>query len=125
MNRQQASEKRRFHRVGHDAGATLSDQARSWTCTVEDLSLKGCMLRLASAWTVDPDRTYHLDILLAADIHIAMDVVPAHQEGLLAGFRCVGIDAESIGQLRRLVELNLGDSAILERDLKALIGRAG
>ncbi|HXK57002.1 MAG TPA: PilZ domain-containing protein, partial [Gammaproteobacteria bacterium] len=36
------------------------------------------------------------------------------------GLRCVSIDMESIGHLRRLVELNLGDAELLHRDLESL-----
>jgi hypothetical protein len=113
-------DKRRFHRVGHDARATLTAHAQASTCTVEDLSLKGCMVKLAEAWQVDPQQQYHLSIHLTYSIHIDMEVVLAHQEGVHAGFRCVSIDADSATKLRRLVELNLGDSALLERDLHEL-----
>jgi hypothetical protein len=114
------TEKRHFHRVGHDARATLSEGANTWPCTVEDLSLKGCMVKLGDEWEVVPERTYRLSIHLTYAIHIEMDVRLSHQQGVHAGFRCLGIDAESISQLRRLVELNLGDSRLLERDLLAL-----
>jgi len=114
------SEKRYFHRVGHDARATLSLDERTWQCTVEDLSLKGCLVELAENWALDPDGLYKLSIHLTYSIHIEMDVKLSHQQGLHAGFRCIGIDADSIAKLRRLVELNLGDSALLERDLRML-----
>lgn len=113
-------DKRRFHRVGHDARATLSAHAKAWTCTVEDLSLKGCMVQLAEAWPVDPSLSYNLSIHLTYSIHIDMEVALAHQDGLNVGFRCVSIDADSATKLRRLVELNLGDSTLLERDLHEL-----
>jgi hypothetical protein len=38
----------------------------------------------------------------------------------LLGFVCRHIDLESISHLRRLVELNLGDESLLERELAAL-----
>jgi len=116
-----ASEKRHFHRVGHDAAATLSHAGRAWPCTVEDLSLKGGMVKLAEASPLDPDQTYTLRIHLSHSIHIDMAVTPAHQEGIHVGFRCVSIDTDSVAQLRRLVELNLGDSDLLERDMHELI----
>ena len=37
------------------------------------------------------------------------------------GFECTRIDQQSISHLRRVVELNLGDEALLQRELKALI----
>jgi hypothetical protein len=49
-----------------------------------------------------------------------MHVSVSHVVGNDAGFKCEHIDIDSISQLRRLVELNLGDSQMLERDLLAL-----
>lgn len=114
-------DKRKFNRVSHDARATLSHADQTWPCTIQDLSLKGCMVALAAAWPVEPDLAYRLSIHLSYAVHIEMDVVRSHQDGHLVGFRCVGIDADDVAKLRRLVELNLGDSSLLERDLAALV----
>ena len=46
----------------------------------------------------------------------------AHCHGRLAGLVCTSIDLDSITHLRRLVELNLGDPDLLDRELSALIG---
>jgi hypothetical protein len=115
------NEKRHFHRVGHDARATLSHASQAWSCLVEDLSLNGCLVVLNNPWQFDPELVYQLSIHLSYAIHIEMDVVLAHQAGHHAGFRCVGIDSDSVAQLRRLIELNLGDSRLLERDMRELI----
>ena len=48
----------------------------------------------------------------------------AHVEGDHAGVLCRSIDLESITHLRRLIEVNLGDPAASERELKALIAAA-
>jgi hypothetical protein len=115
-------DKRRFHRVGHDAWATLSLGGQAWTCMVQDLSLKGCLVKLDAPWEVDPAQTYQLSIHLTYAIRIDMTVRRTHQDGQLVGLRCVAIDADSIGQLRRLVELNLGDPALLDREMHLLLG---
>ncbi|NTV94472.1 MAG: PilZ domain-containing protein [Thiobacillus sp.] len=115
------NEKRHFHRVGHDARATLTFAGRAVSCTVEDLSLNGCLVELSEPREIDAGQVYHLSIHLTYSMHITMDVVLAHQTGGHAGFRCVSIDADSASQLRRLIELNLGDSSLLERDMRELI----
>jgi hypothetical protein len=38
----------------------------------------------------------------------------------VVGLHCRHIDIESLAHLRRLIELNLGDPALLERELAAL-----
>ncbi len=114
-------DKRHFHRVGHDARATLTHAGQALACTVEDLSLQGCLVQLSQHWLVESDQVYKLSIHLTYTIHIEMDVVLSHQAGDHVGFRCVSIDSDSVGQLRRLIELNLGDSHLLERDMRELI----
>lgn len=116
-----ADDKRHFHRVGHDARATLSRAGQTWSATVEDLSLNGCLVEMSGEWPVTPGQTYQLSIHLSYAIHIEMAVVLAHQDGRHVGFHCVSLDADSAGQLRRLIELNLGDSHLLERDMRELI----
>jgi hypothetical protein len=59
-----------------------------------------------------------------ADIVIAMAGELAHVEDDRAGVLCRSIDIESITHLRRLIEVNLGDPAASERELKALIAGA-
>ncbi len=60
-----------------------------------------------------------------AEVIIAMAGELAHVEGHHAGVLCRSIDLESITHLRRLIEVNLGDPAASERELKALIAAAG
>lgn len=60
----------------------------------------------------------------STDIHIAMAGELAHVEAGHAGVLCRSIDLESITHLRRLIEVNLGDPAASERELKALIAAA-
>ncbi len=45
--------------------------------------------------------------------------LPTSENGEL-GLRCEDIDVDSITCLRRLVELNLGEPELLERELSAL-----
>ena len=93
---------------------------------VLDLSLKGALLSLpegVEAATLPPGSPcllkVHLSALETATIAMAGEV--AHLEGRHAGVICRSIDLESITHLRRLIEMNLGDASLLDRDLKALI----
>jgi hypothetical protein len=49
-----------------------------------------------------------------------MELTATHIVDNKVGFKCEHIDIDSITQLRRLVELNLGNSSLLERDLLSL-----
>ncbi len=88
-----------------------------------DLSLKGALLRLpAEAAALPLGSPCLLKVRLSdTDSSIAMAGEIAHVEAGRAGLLCRSIDIESITHLRRLIEMNLGDAALLERDLQALI----
>ncbi|MBZ0073021.1 MAG: PilZ domain-containing protein [Thiohalobacteraceae bacterium] len=111
---------RRFTRIAFDAAAVLARDDRQWSCTVVDLSLKGALIGRPEAWdgTVGEDCT--LVLVLGEDAQINMDVKVAHIEAEQVGLSCTDIDLDSITHLRRLVELNLGDAALLERELLVL-----
>lgn len=120
MTFDKAEDKRRFHRIFYQADATLAGNEHIHPCKILDLSLKGCLLFFEEAWNEDPERLYTLTLKLTDSIDIKMDVVVVHVIGNEAGFKCEHIDLDSISQLRRLIELNLGDSELLERDMLAL-----
>lgn len=113
---------RHFHRIVFKTDAILTGNGKTWSCTILDLSLKGCLLRFEQVWLEDETQTFLLAITLSEDMVIQMELQVSHVIGNTVGFKCLHIDLESISNLRRLVELNLGDSQILERDLLALSG---
>lgn len=115
-----SNDKRRFHRIFYNADVTLASESETQTCKLIDISLKGCLLKFETPWANNLEDIYTLNLQLSDDVSIKMQVSVAHVVGSEAGFKCEHIDIDSISQLRRLVELNLGDSDILERDLLAL-----
>lgn len=64
---------------------------------------------------------FDVDIRLDPKAHIKMQVKLTHDDHGQLGFVCREIDLDSISHLRRLIELNLGDQAELERELGALL----
>ena len=61
-----------------------------------------------------------LKLTLAEGSVIDMQVTVAHHEDGRIGFHCEAIDLESISHLRKLVELNLGDADLVNRELVQL-----
>ena len=57
------------------------------------------------------------------DTIISMETDVVHVQERQVGLRCRTLDLDSITHLRRLVELNLGDAALFQREL-ALLGHA-
>ncbi len=125
MTLDNAEEKRHFHRIIYNADATLTDGRNDRHCNIVDLSLKGCLLRFDQPWSAPIEKIYTMTLQLSDTITIQMELSVSHIIGHQVGFKCEHIDIDSISQLRRLVELNLGDSSLLERDLLALSERQG
>lgn len=113
-------EKRRFQRILYNAEAVLAYGDTAVPCRIVDLSLKGCLLEFDQPWSSAIDSLYFLSLTLSDEVSIGMKLRFAHGVGPLAGFSCDHIDIDSMTNLRRLVELNLGDSEILGRELNVL-----
>jgi len=114
-------ERRKFSRVTFDAGCTLHHGDDCWDTEVLDISMKGVLLKRPENFQKFEDNMYEVAIKLTEDGEaIVMSIRLAHEEKLLLGFLCDYIDIDSITHLRRLVELNLGDADLLNRELAAL-----
>lgn len=114
-------EKRRFSRIAFRHSAHLHVGAHDYVCELVNLSLKGALLRPASGALL-PGADCVLELVLDDGEHcVRMAGVVAHSEAGLVGVACQSIDLDSVSLLRRLIELNLGDPALLERDLHALV----
>lgn len=114
------NERRHFSRVAFDADAVLTTTADRLAVKVIDLSLKGALLRLCAAVPISAGTPCLVEVNLG-DVRIAMAAEVAHVQGELMGVLCRSIDLESITHLRRLIEVNLGDPRLAERELKALV----
>ena len=123
-NDSEFNEKRRFSRISFDADVQLVDAKGSWHSQLIDLSLKGALIAAPQDWNGQPGEHFLLEMALDSDekMVIRMEVSVAHVENDHIGFRCEHIDLDSISHLRRLVELNLGNAELLDRELSALVG---
>lgn len=117
-----ASEKRKFHRISFDAPCELHAIDSVWTTEVLDISLKGVLVKRPEGWDVPLNQPCEVVIHLDGEqVGIVMAVELKHIESQRLGFKCEYIDLESATHLKRLVELNLGDQVLLEREFTRLI----
>lgn len=116
-------ERRRFHRIGFDAPAWIERPGGAREAvTVVDLSFKGALVRAADPARHPVGERCELVVDLAEDeARIRMSSELKRVEGDQLGLACIDLDLDSVTHLRRLIALNLGDPALLDRDLKALI----
>ncbi|MBB3102796.1 PilZ domain-containing protein [Azomonas macrocytogenes] len=117
-----AQERRRFHRIPFDAYTELVQGERCWTVELLDISLRGLLVKCPDDWRGDASRSFRVRLDLGAGTELLMEVELAHASDERLGFFCRQVDLDSITHLRRLVELNLGDTRLLERNLAALGG---
>ncbi|NOX77077.1 MAG: PilZ domain-containing protein [Gammaproteobacteria bacterium] len=116
-----SGDKRRFSRINFDADAHLVSAEGSWHGRLVDISLKGLLIDIPNNWTPKIQERFLVELLMEnEEAAIRMEVSVAHVDDKHAGLRCEHIDLDSISHLRRLVELNLGDADILDRELAEL-----
>lgn len=117
----QNQERRNHSRIAFDAPVVLSNSEQILRSNLLDISLKGALIKKPEGWKNSKQETWQLDIQLAdSEIHIVMETRVKHIEDDHIGFHCDHIDLDSITNLRHLVKLNLGDEALLERELSSL-----
>jgi hypothetical protein len=121
MKNNASNERRQFHRILFDAPTTIETAKGNLETQLIDISLKGALARTPEGWQPDAGQPVTLHVLLdEGGTEITMQALCAHIEAGRVGFLCDEIDMESISLLKRLVEWNIGDEALLQRDLAGL-----
>lgn len=115
-------ERREFSRIALKRPARIETEAAQAACELQDLSLRGALVKVSKAFPAGVGRHATLVILLdhgAAAIRMRGTVV--HRDDATLGLRCAEVDLEGLGHLRRLLEVNLGEERLLHRELEALL----
>jgi len=117
-------QRRHLTRIPFDTDYRLHtlDGTQHWSGMVIDLSIKGALLHKPESLNVKRGDKFLLDLILGQDAeHIQMEVSVAHVHEIFVGFQCEHIDIDSMTHLRRMLELNLGNPALLEREINEMI----
>ena len=123
-----ANEQRHFTRIPFDAEISLTDPGtgQAWRSQLLDISLKGALINRPSEWNGDLEHAYELELHLPGageSIRLRMEVRVAHCNRQHIGLHCEHMDLDTATHLHRLVELNLGDEKLLERELNELVSQ--
>ena len=114
-------EKRKFKRVPFATVVRMMNVHGEWESFLLDISLKGALIKTPPKWFAELGDQHALTVLLdRSSVEIHMQATLAHASDQALGFQCTHIDLESMSHLKRLVELNLGDGTLIERELHAL-----
>ncbi|CCN34957.1 hypothetical protein VINI7043_29050 [Vibrio nigripulchritudo ATCC 27043] len=115
-------ERRRFSRVVYQAPARLIQGDLSLNSEIRDLSLHGLLLS-STPDTHQLSQNTMLDVdieLPESDIVISLEAEIVELNDQFMRVSIHHIDIDSISHLKRLVELNVGDEALLHRELEQL-----
>jgi len=118
------NDRRRFSRFPLDFDAELSSDDWQTNTRVTDISLKGALVERPRDFAAEPGAEVQLAIHGDNDaytINMTANVSRLYDDHI--GLECTSIDIDSITHLRRLIELNLGDSSLLNRELVELCSR--
>jgi len=117
-------ERRDFSRIALHRPATIEVGGVKSPCALLDISLCGALVRIPQALAAVEGQFCTLVVRLDHGIEtIRMRGVVAHREDDALGVRCREVDLDGIAHLRRLLEVNLGEEALLHREFSALIRR--
>jgi hypothetical protein len=116
----ESEKQRRFHRIPFDGQARLYSSVAMWETSVIDLSLRGALVKKPPSWEGRKGMNLRLELRLPAMVIISMGVIAANVAEDSIGLRVERLDFDSFAHLKRMVELNLGESELLNRELTAL-----
>jgi len=120
---EQQTDRRRFDRVATDKPVVVVDSDGEHPGIVVDVSLRGALLELDNGWRPALGDAVNARIAIdeSENCCIYAEGEVAHLDGNRIGLHCLIMDLDSASNLRRLVELNLADPELLERNLTELI----
>lgn len=116
--------RRQFWRAHFHSPVQLALHGKVTEAELYDISLKGALVKVPPGWAGKQGDRCQLRLSLGTQATISMSADVMHLAGQRVGFECERIDLDSVTHLRRLVELNSGDAALLDRELASLIREA-
>jgi hypothetical protein len=115
------TERRRFTRIDFDARTELQQGDHIYEVTLIDISFNGILIKSARPLNLSLGEEAFATIHLQGDnLSIRTPVSLTHKHEDEYGFLIENLDLDSLTLLRRLVELNLGEPSLLERELDHL-----
>jgi len=121
MNVFPAESHRLFSRVPFSAAVTLHLPGKTLEVTLLDIALKGALVQTDIPEDIQLQAPCRLMFPLSNDGEtIEMAGTVAHLKDCHVGLRCEHIDLTSLTLLRRLLELNIGDADLMDRELSQL-----
>jgi len=113
--------RRQFTRILFSIKAELTIEDISYPVSIHDISLNGALVTAVQSDQPLKGKFGTLSFFLSDnESEVTMHVAVVHEHENETGLQCNAIDIDSVTLLRRLVELNLGDSEQLNKELSQL-----
>ena len=111
------TEQRNYHRIKFRTEADISINEQIFRCDLVDLALQGALFRSEQQLPLAPGNQAQLSIYLPdTSVRMSFTGELVHHSGNVYGFAFVAEDSESLGHLRRLLELNFGNADLADRE---------
>jgi hypothetical protein len=114
-------DRRTYHRIPFQAELFMQSGNDEWSCNLLDISLKGMLVEPPDNLDIDTRHPCALALFLGeeAAINARVKIARVMKNGNW-GLEWLHIDVEGLRHLRRLMELNLNDTGLLNRELVEL-----
>lgn len=120
MNTSIQSERRSYNRIPFNAEILMQCGHEEWSCNLLDISLKGLLVEPPENLDINLDNPCGMALFLGEDISIHARVNIIRSSDGNWGLKWLQIDVSSLQNLRRLIELNTNNPAMLMRELSEL-----
>jgi c-di-GMP-binding flagellar brake protein YcgR len=111
-------ERRNFQRVPFATEAEINCNGKKYHGELLNISLQGALIHGKETIPFEEGDICELSIHLSgSEITLQFDVNLVHRERKRLGFRFIGEDTETMTHLRRLLELNIGSSEIIDKEI--------
>jgi hypothetical protein len=115
---------RHYQRIDFRTEADILIAGKPWRCDLVDLALQGALFRSENPLKLDSgDQTQLMIFLPDSSVTLEFTGELIHQNEQFYGFIFISEDDETMGHLRRLLELNFGDSHSADREFTTWIKR--
>ncbi len=112
--------RRRFQRIQFACTAELQDEYGHYQCSLQDISLKGVLLGQSSNCVCQVGARMQLCLCSDDGLTINMEVRVVYVGESSIGCCWEHIDIDGFSQLKRLMEVNIGDGDLILRELSEL-----
>lgn len=114
------AERRTYNRISFNAEILMQCGNEEWSCNLLDISLKGMLVEPPENLEINHDNPCGVALFLGDDIsiHARVNIIRSNDGNW--GLKWLQIDSNSLQHLRRLIELNTRNPAMLMREISEL-----